>query len=156
MDGFCIISMLFAYLICSVSSVSYLAATGWTLVYENDNTGGATYGQLTDLVDAVEDGADVKVSVDYDSTSSQNFWIPDYVWITGDHVYAQNTDQISISQLSTGDNDLGFQFFQNNAYHYHEMVNTFGQHHAARYRITGGAFISESKRRVGTKWFVKF
>ena len=124
----------------NTTDVTDCCCNTWELVYQTDASQNVIYGSLTDLINAIESGADVKV----------NTWIPDTIWVNNGHVYAQQTKQLG-TNLNQGNN----QYIIYPGYWYFTVVKTDGTYDAQRYYINGD-YLSETQSTTAVKWFVKY
>ena len=132
-------------LIFNTTDITDCCCNKWELIYEIDGSQNIIYGSVTDLINAVESGADIKII-----TYSGVTYTPDWTVIRDGHIYAQQTKAISLD-LNQGNG----QYIQYPAYWYFTVFKTDGTHDAQRYYIDG-EYLSESQNTFGAKWFIKY
>ncbi len=123
--------------------------TGWVMAYEHDASGSVVSGDIATLVDAVQHGADVKISM---PSGKQEAFAP-CTWTTvkEGYVSCMNTQHISIRS-----SEPGSQFgFQDNAYHWFVMLNTEGQRDMSRWSVGEHTDRGHSQDTTAIKWWVR-
>lgn len=122
------------------------AGGGWRLVYENTPTGAALSGSLTDLVAAVERGADVKVRL------GSAFRIPnrvDVLPIGGEtHVGCQFTNVALVL-------DVAPVTLRPEPYHAYSWVDSSGGYGLARASVYTGNDFGQTTTTVAAQWWVR-
>ena len=121
------------------------SAHAWNKVYANDASGNATFGSLTDLIYAVQQGQDVKVSL------NGTYFTCQYVFVVSNSsVACMNNTNISLQSVAPG---VSFGF-QNDAYHAFFVVNTAGQRDVSRWSVGAHVDRGHSKDTIAIQWFV--
>jgi hypothetical protein len=120
-------------------------AYAWDKVYANDATGNVTFGSLATLIDAVQQGKDVKVSMNGAYFTCQYVFV-----VSSSSVACTNNTNISIQSVVPGAS-FGF---QNDAYHAFFVVNTLGQRDVSRWSVGAHIDRGHSKDALPIQWFV--
>ena len=120
-------------------------AYAWNKVYANDATGNVTFGSLAALIDAVQQGQDVKVSMNGTYVTCQYVYV-----VSNSSVACSNNTNISIQSVVPGAS-FGF---QNDAYHFFLIVNTLGQRDASRWSVGAHIDRGRTKDTLSIQWFV--
>ena len=120
---------------------------GWQFAYEHDGQGHPVEGSLDVLVDAVSNGADVKVGVE--SSGVTSFFDCDFLYVKEALVTCMNTRHISVRGIEGG----GFGF-QDNAYHWFSMVNTNGKRDMSRWNVGEHVDRGHNQDRTGMRWYI--
>ncbi len=128
----------------------------WNLVYAHDEygnpTGAFSIEDKTKLVEAVRDGADVKVSFVFSHIDYEEFFSCDSVYVSfdGSRVVCMNTSHISVGPAP----DNGLKFIDS-AYHWFVLLDTTGKRDMSRWLVGEHTDKGHSQDLVGMKWFVK-
>jgi hypothetical protein len=121
-------------------------ANDWSLVYSNNASGIATYGNISALVNAIKNGADVKVQMGATYIAKC-----DEIHINPDNSISCSTLQnISIRSTQPG-SAFGF---QDDAYHWYAMVNTKGQRDMIRWSVGDHIDRGRNSDTTPLNWFV--
>lgn len=142
------------FLVSVVLLVFCFASTSfaWTLVYENDANGNTTYGNIQDLIDAVNAGKQVRFSITligFDGVTNTSVYEAEIVWVRNNKVYAQDTSPVGAS--FQGD-ELPF---NQPAYYLFQNVSTTGVVFTSRWRVGEHTSEGESRYNFPIKWFVQ-
>ena len=128
----------------------------WKLIYENDASGKAIYGELIDLIGAVQQGASIRIYYrsSGDSTFVEHTAMVKFSTILnspkGRHVCAQ-IDPI-IGQKPNFEE--GIITLKENL-EWSLIVSTTGKNDQMTRNVITGEVVNHSFRNWGTKWFVK-
>lgn len=136
----------------------------WELAYAHDKHGNPVTGSLNTLINAVENGAEVRVCIDYDDLGPCRYFGVQSVWIRNGHVHAQDslsvscafTDSYSWGSAASVDasyNKEGLRFLDD-AYHYYEIVSTTGDTDKSRWNIGEHKLRHRNQGKFAMKWFV--
>lgn len=147
-----IILLILSIVIVSGSSFSKVIkddgdCNNWKLIYYNSNDGETIEGDISDLINAVENGKQVRVVVDQGSITFATD--AEYLWVFHDVVYAQNNGQVSVGP--TG-NKLNF---INDSYYWMFLVNSKGERDMIRWSVGEHKMVGRNKESVSVKWFIK-
>lgn len=123
----------------------------WTFVYENSKTGKCINGNLKELINAINEGAEVRVILNHKDHHQIKSWTAEVVQVKNGIVYAQQNTEISLCGFEPNSST----FFQDNAYHYYVVVSSKGQQDMTRYNVTDGKSRGHTNGKVGIKWFVR-
>ena len=119
----------------------------WRLVYYNSDSGEPLKGSLTNLIEAVKSGEQIRIVMDQESltfaTEAQ------YLWVLEDVVYAQNNGEVSVSRSG---NKLSF---QDDSYYWMFLVNSNGERDMIRWSVGEHDMRGQNKDKVSVKWFIK-
>ncbi len=128
------------------------AAFGWTKIYANDSNGNTTFGSLSALTNAINQGADVKISAN-NTNGVGAYRKCDIVSVNQDTTIACiTTPGIGVNEVYAG-TTFGF---QSNAYHDYFMVNTKGQTDESRWYLTyPSSSAGDTKGNYSVIWFVQ-
>ena len=136
----------------------------WEFVYAHDASGGPTEGSREALVAAIEQGAEVRVFVDYAPVPGC-YKNAEAVWIKDGHVYIQNTSGVGAAfsadyAWGTGSAvDPSFApgglRFLDDAYHYFEILSTTGEADEARWNVGEHQLRGRNQMRYPMRWFVR-
>ncbi len=119
----------------------------WKLVYYNSDEGEVLDGNLNNLINAVENGKQVRIVMEKDKITSAAE--AQYLWVKDDVVYAQNNEQVSVRVVE------GKLVFQKDSYYWMFIVNTDGERDMIRWSVGAHDMRGENEDRVYIKWFVK-
>jgi len=136
----------------------------WEFAYANDANGARRDGSRADLIAAIEQGAEVRVFVDYAPVpgcykEAQSIWVKD------GHVYVQNTTTIgsaftpeyawgSGSAVAESFSEGGLRFLDD-AYHYFEILSTTGDADESRWNVGEHQLRARNQARYPMRWFVR-
>ncbi len=121
----------------------------WTLVYENDASGNATFGSIQTLISAIRNGAPVNVVVTEKAKS-------DYILAFRAHtvrvrngvVSATNTQDVSSTYVG---NEV---LFLDDSYHYMLVANTTGVVDQLRWSLGEHTARGHDQLKRHMRWFV--
>jgi hypothetical protein len=122
----------------------------WTLVYENDSAGAATFGNIQILIAAIRNGASIKVGLQ--DTSQPDYWVqiqPHSVRVKGNVVSAMMNHDVSAKYVG---NSLQF---LDDSYYYMMIANTTGVFDQMRWSV--GEHTARGHDQNGSRsmrWFV--
>ncbi len=122
---------------------------GWATVFENNEQVKTAAGNKASIVDAVQRGADVNISIDTQNTAL--FAPCDWTYARAGQVACLNTQHISIKNSEAG---LSFGF-QNDPYHWFIIVNTSGQRDVRRWNVGEHKSRGQMKDNVGIRWWIR-
>jgi hypothetical protein len=136
----------------------------WEFVYANDAAGAALEGSRTELVGAIEAGAEVRIFVDY-APLPGCYKEAQAIWVKDGHVHIQNTTTVSCaftseypwgtasaSSPSFGEGGLRF---LDDAYNYFEILSTTGDADETRWNVGEHRLRGRNQARYPMRWFVR-
>ena len=119
----------------------------WRLIYYNSDSGEPLKGSLTNLIEAVKSGEQIRIVMDQESltfaTEAQ------YLWVLEDVVYAQNNGEVSVSRSG---NKLSF---QDDSYYWMFLVNSNGERDMIRWSVGDIDMRGQNEDKVSVKWFIR-
>ncbi|RXJ79022.1 hypothetical protein [Arcobacter sp. F2176] len=118
----------------------------WQMVYHNDENGNVVSGKLEVLIDAINNGHNVRVMREINGI--KNVVDADEIYIKDNKVYMTNTRAISIQEDGTKYK------FQPTAYHFFILYDTDGNFHMSRWLVGINQKLSEEYMNVDLKWFI--
>ncbi|MCP5079153.1 MAG: hypothetical protein GY951_14000 [Psychromonas sp.] len=124
---------------------------GWVIVYQTDDLGATTRGNLVKLVNAVKSGADIKVAIGGATSYRLCSHTSIFTIVTDEHVGCQvNT---SVALLSSVNPPV----MRPTPYRTYSWFDTTGNYALARASIYGGANLGQSviTNRFDTIWFAR-
>eukprot|EP01084_Bolivina_argentea_P158224 275649_1 len=148
-----LLNALFVLITTTRRCMSTAPVLDWIMVYENDSSGSYKSGNINDLIQSIDNGAECRIVWENSDGVARTSFTPDHIWVKGNMVYAQ-TQIVSISW--NGNNaDMQYPNDKNCIY----ILDTHGRRDVARYKMSGSA---ESDLReavltetVAAKWFVR-
>ena len=140
------------FLLASMIFLFSNAAFGWTKIYANDSNGNTTFGSLSALTNAINQGADVKISAN-NINGVGSYRKCDIVIVNQDTTIAC----LLPSAIGVNEAYAGTTFgFQSSAYHDYFMVNTKGQSDESRWYIAyPSSSAGDTKANYSVIWFVQ-
>ena len=136
----------------------------WRLAYQHDPDGAALVGDVRALVEAIENGAEVRVRLDYGSEGPAVFREATCLWVREGHVYAQLAICVSCAfqsdfhgetaTVNAGYEPAGLRFLDN-PYWYFEIVSTRGDTDKSRWGIDDSRLRRRNQGKYAMKWFVR-
>ncbi|MFT5051117.1 MAG: hypothetical protein ACI8QZ_002525 [Chlamydiales bacterium] len=125
-----------------------LRGSRWALAYEHDASGGALSGSLSQLLDAIRNGADVKVA----PLNSEVFYLAARTGIASingqEHAIAQFTDVALV-------NGVGPPVLRPEPYHTYTWYDSSGAQALVRASIFDDHEISRSVTTISIRWWVR-
>ena len=118
----------------------------WSLAYAHDANGNRTAGDINDLINAVENGSQVRVLMD--RNHQQYVTYGESTWIKNGVVYVQNISHVSV----TFDGDV--LKFQDDSYWWMMIVSTKGDRDMIRWNVGEHTPRGHDNDKVAVKWFV--
>ena len=119
----------------------------WKLVYYNSDEGACLKGNLSHLIDAVENGKQVRVVMEQgDIICAVD---ANYLWVKDNIVYAQNNGQVS-SHF-----EGNMLVFQDDSYYWMFIVSSNGDRQAIRWLVGDHNSLGKNNDRISIKWYVK-
>ncbi len=119
----------------------------WKLVYENDPEGNTINGDIDSLINAVQNGKELRV---FTYTVEQQYITDaENIWIRNGIVYMQNSSNIGVSFKGER------LFVQDDAYHWYFTINTKGERNMSRWLVGEHAPKGDNSDRIAVKWFVR-
>ncbi len=118
----------------------------WSLAYAHNANGDQTAGNFNDLINAVQNGSQVRILIDGNdqqyATDAENIWIKNGI------VYVQNTSHVSIAF------DEDVLRFQDNSYWWMIIVSTKGDRDMIRWNVGEHTPRGHTNDKVAVKWFI--
>ncbi|NEP35887.1 hypothetical protein [Moorena sp. SIO3B2] len=119
----------------------------WSLAYAHDANGNRTAGNINDLINAVQNGYQVRVLMD--SGDVQYITYAENIWVKKNGiVYVQNTSHVS----ATSDGDVVK--FQDDSYWWMIIVSTKGDRDMIRWNVGEHTPRGHNNDTIAMKWFV--
>jgi len=119
----------------------------WTLVYSHDSSGNRTSGDLSLLVNAANNGNDIRFMLVGDT--SNVIMDAQIVWVQNGIVYAQNKSMVSPEFV--GD----VLDFKANPYYGFHIVDTNGIVNISRWYISNNTSAGHTQHQFAIKWFIQ-
>jgi hypothetical protein len=142
--------LIFAVLFLSCSPLSEIHKheinSHWKLIYYNSDRGDSLKGNISDLINAVKNGKQVRIVMEKDSVIFAA--AAEYLWVNNNMVYAQNNGQVSAH--FAGEELV----FQDNSYYWMFIVNTNGERNMIRWAVGEHEMKGQNTDRVFIKWYV--
>ncbi|NEQ83514.1 MAG: hypothetical protein F6K26_25935 [Moorea sp. SIO2I5] len=118
----------------------------WSLAYAHDANGNRTAGDINDLINAVQNGSQVRVLMVHGN--EQYITYAENITIKNEIVYVQNNSHVSI--IFEGD----VLKFQDDSYWWMVIVSTKGDRDKIRWNVGEHTPRGHDNDKVAMKWFV--
>ena len=118
----------------------------WSLAYANNTNGDQTAGNLNDLINAVQNGSQIRILMDLGG--QQYVTYAENITINNDIVYVQNNSHVSVEY----DGDV--LRFQDHSYWWMMIVSTKGDLDVIRWNVGEHTPRGHTNDKVAVKWFI--
>lgn len=135
----------------------------WTLAFQHDRHGKALAGDIRNLIGAIEEGAAVRVRLDYAEEGPAVFRDAISLWVRDGQVYAHLAIVVSCAfqsefygetaTVNEAYEPTGLRFLDN-PYWYFEIVSTRGDTDKSRWSIADAKPRRRNQGKFAMKWFV--
>jgi hypothetical protein len=137
----------------------------WSLIYAHDRNGRPVDGELSELIEAIQHGAEVRYYVDYAEDGPGCYKEAQALWIRDGQVYAQNTTSVSCcfdstyvagetAAVAAGYEKEGLRFLDD-PYFYFQIVSTLGDTDMSRWSVGEHKLRRRDQKKYAIKWFVR-
>lgn len=138
-------------LVLILTTLTAKADLGWHLAYEHDIAGNTVNGSLTNLVDAIQSGADVKLLTLWPDSSVGTAINPNGLWLNDDLTKVTTVFRTVAKQV----NSSGNQEHISDSYELDYVINTGGHVSIIRYHRNGNK-INQTSLNWPIRWYVNY